>query len=232
VQKALIRITAPNLQIYDSFVTVEAHFQGLRYFMYHWRFTTGALFISVFMFWYAVFGLILWRMFLSWFRSMGADGKKTKPITGPFGSSSKTGTSSTGQASKSEGQSSSTVHDGMQYNNVAGNRSSFDSLAYEYEYDNDDAVPDSDDSDEEVEYIGGVPTTFVEEPASVPLSSTLSGSDMNQGTAVGSGDSGASTTKQTPAANDQAVPQVSEATRSELPGAVQSPATEEKLADK
>ncbi|KAJ3195132.1 Berardinelli-Seip congenital lipodystrophy 2 (seipin), partial [Irineochytrium annulatum] len=76
VHRALVRVSSPRLQVYESHLTVEAHFQGLRYFMYHWSGTTAAVFISVFMFWYSMFGLILWRMFVAWFRGVGAKAKE------------------------------------------------------------------------------------------------------------------------------------------------------------
>ncbi|KAJ3209312.1 hypothetical protein HDU67_006285 [Dinochytrium kinnereticum] len=68
---AIIRISSPSLQVYETHITVEAHFQGLRYFMYHWSATTAAVFISFFMFWYSMVGLVLWRMFVAWFQAAG-----------------------------------------------------------------------------------------------------------------------------------------------------------------
>ncbi|KAJ3412117.1 Berardinelli-Seip congenital lipodystrophy 2 (seipin) [Chytridiales sp. JEL 0842] len=171
VQKAIIKITAPNLQVYEAFVTVEAHFQGLRYFMYHWQFTTGAVFITVFMFYYAIFGLIMWRMFLAWFRNMNPKNKVKKSAGAGSQNGGKSPSSTkaeTEKSSKGEQQASSfyTKADFPAY--AAPNTSDFE---------DNDAVPDSSDdsSDEEAEYIGGVPTTFAEGPASVPLSGTISG---------------------------------------------------------
>ncbi|KAI8853008.1 putative adipose-regulatory protein-domain-containing protein [Chytridium lagenaria] len=68
---AIIRISTAKLQVYHTYITVEAHFQGLRYFMYHWSATTASVFISFFMFWYSMVGLVLWRMFVSWFQNAG-----------------------------------------------------------------------------------------------------------------------------------------------------------------
>ncbi|KAJ3100784.1 hypothetical protein HDU97_001955 [Phlyctochytrium planicorne] len=76
---ATIQISTADLQVYDSFITVEAHFQGLRYFMYHWSATTASVFISFFMFWYSMVGLVLWRMFVSWFQNASRAGKDAAP---------------------------------------------------------------------------------------------------------------------------------------------------------
>ncbi|KAJ3208798.1 hypothetical protein HDU83_001819 [Entophlyctis luteolus] len=67
LQKASVRIHTNSIQVFSCNIFLSAHFQGLRYFMHEWFYTTAALFIIFFMFWYALFGLLLWRMFVSWF---------------------------------------------------------------------------------------------------------------------------------------------------------------------
>ncbi|KAJ3004094.1 UNVERIFIED_CONTAM: Berardinelli-Seip congenital lipodystrophy 2 (seipin) [Siphonaria sp. JEL0065] len=66
LQKATIKIHTTSVQIFAVHIYLSAHFQGLRHFMHDWFYTTAALFIIFFMFWYAVIGLLLWRMFVSW----------------------------------------------------------------------------------------------------------------------------------------------------------------------
>ncbi|KAJ3093827.1 hypothetical protein HDU96_002004 [Phlyctochytrium bullatum] len=80
---AIIKLSSPRIQVYESFITVEAHFQGLRYFMYHWGAVTAAVFISFFMFWYSMVGLVLWRMFVSWFRRASKNMSKQQSTLGP-----------------------------------------------------------------------------------------------------------------------------------------------------
>ncbi|TPX60076.1 hypothetical protein SpCBS45565_g07584 [Spizellomyces sp. 'palustris'] len=68
IHHALIRLSDNRLQLYQTKLHVDANFQGLRFFMYHWRATTAAVFVSVFMFWETVFAFTLWRLFLSLFK--------------------------------------------------------------------------------------------------------------------------------------------------------------------
>ncbi|KAI9206370.1 putative adipose-regulatory protein-domain-containing protein [Polychytrium aggregatum] len=63
VHHALVSFSSAHVQIYETKVFAEAHFQGLRFFMYNWWFTTGALFTSVVLFWEVTFGYIVWKLF-------------------------------------------------------------------------------------------------------------------------------------------------------------------------
>ncbi|RKO83026.1 hypothetical protein BDK51DRAFT_27423 [Blyttiomyces helicus] len=73
-------ITVPLLEkyeervLYETSLHIEASFQGLRFFMYHWRITTAALFVSVFTFWEAIYAFLIWRLLLSFFNSPAKDG--------------------------------------------------------------------------------------------------------------------------------------------------------------
>ncbi|KAJ3129869.1 Berardinelli-Seip congenital lipodystrophy 2 (seipin) [Physocladia obscura] len=78
LQRAMIRIHTTDIQIFSCNIYLSAHFQGLRYFMHNWFYTTAALFIIFFMFWYALFGLLLWRMFVSWFENKAAQRRMRK----------------------------------------------------------------------------------------------------------------------------------------------------------
>ncbi|KAI8810784.1 putative adipose-regulatory protein-domain-containing protein [Cladochytrium replicatum] len=62
--RATIEISEPRLQVYETRLVALAQFQGLRYFMYHWWFTTGSLFISFILFWEGVLMYFGWKLFL------------------------------------------------------------------------------------------------------------------------------------------------------------------------
>ncbi|KAJ3057184.1 hypothetical protein HK097_011189 [Rhizophlyctis rosea] len=53
VHHAVVQISTNKLQIYSCRLHIHARFQGLRYFMYHWRLTTAIVFISTILFWEA-----------------------------------------------------------------------------------------------------------------------------------------------------------------------------------
>ncbi|KAI9099877.1 putative adipose-regulatory protein-domain-containing protein [Phlyctochytrium arcticum] len=67
IQQVRLQLSDPRIQLYRTSLHVEANFQGLRFFMYHWRTTTAIVFISVFMFWEALFAFTLWSLALSLF---------------------------------------------------------------------------------------------------------------------------------------------------------------------
>ncbi|KAK3843239.1 MAG: putative adipose-regulatory protein-domain-containing protein, partial [Linnemannia gamsii] len=50
-----------SLQIYRTTLHIDAHFQGLRYFMYYYRVTTAIIFMAVFIFWEIVFCILTWQ---------------------------------------------------------------------------------------------------------------------------------------------------------------------------
>ncbi|KAF9128345.1 Berardinelli-Seip congenital lipodystrophy 2 (seipin) [Mortierella sp. 14UC] len=66
VTKALIEISNPNLQIYRTSLHIDAHFQGLRYFMYYYRVTTALIFMTVFIFWEIIFCILTWQTISAW----------------------------------------------------------------------------------------------------------------------------------------------------------------------
>ncbi|KAF9949554.1 Berardinelli-Seip congenital lipodystrophy 2 (seipin) [Mortierella alpina] len=67
VTKALVSISTPELQVYRSTIHIDAHFQGLRYFMYYWKGTTALVFMGVFVFWEIIFSIITWQVLAGWF---------------------------------------------------------------------------------------------------------------------------------------------------------------------
>ncbi|KAF9273854.1 hypothetical protein BGZ68_001145, partial [Mortierella alpina] len=69
VTSALVSISTPELQVYRSTIHIDAHFQGLRYFMYYWKVTTALVFMGVFVFWEIIFSIITWQVLAGWFGS-------------------------------------------------------------------------------------------------------------------------------------------------------------------
>ncbi|KAJ3183658.1 Berardinelli-Seip congenital lipodystrophy 2 (seipin) [Gaertneriomyces sp. JEL0708] len=62
---AILRLSSPDLQLYSSSLQIEANFQGLRFFMYHWPVTTAAVFVSFLMLWETMLMFVIWRLGLS-----------------------------------------------------------------------------------------------------------------------------------------------------------------------
>ncbi|KAG9321513.1 hypothetical protein KVV02_001946 [Mortierella alpina] len=69
VTSALVSISTPELQVYRSTIHIDAHFQGLRYFMYYWKVPTALVFMGVFVFWEIIFSIITWQVLAGWFGS-------------------------------------------------------------------------------------------------------------------------------------------------------------------
>ncbi|KAF9295320.1 hypothetical protein BGZ88_002344 [Linnemannia elongata] len=66
VTRALIEISNPGLQIYRATLHIDAHFQGLRYFMYYYRVSTALIFMTIFVFWEIIFCIMTWQTISSW----------------------------------------------------------------------------------------------------------------------------------------------------------------------
>ncbi|KAK3832744.1 MAG: putative adipose-regulatory protein-domain-containing protein [Linnemannia elongata] len=66
VTRALIEISNPGLQIYRTTLHIDAHFQGLRYFMYYYRISTALIFMTIFVFWEIIFCILTWQTISSW----------------------------------------------------------------------------------------------------------------------------------------------------------------------
>ncbi|KAF9923537.1 hypothetical protein BGZ65_008822, partial [Modicella reniformis] len=69
VARAWISISTPDLQVYRSTIHIDAHFHGLRYFMYYYKFSTALVFMLVFIFWELVFTVVTWQVLSGWFGS-------------------------------------------------------------------------------------------------------------------------------------------------------------------
>ncbi|KAF9312778.1 Berardinelli-Seip congenital lipodystrophy 2 (seipin) [Podila horticola] len=69
VTRAYVEISHPDLQVYRSTIHIDAHFHGLRYFMYYWKVSTALVFMSVFIFWEIIFSVVTWQVLAGWFGS-------------------------------------------------------------------------------------------------------------------------------------------------------------------
>ncbi|KAI9140945.1 putative adipose-regulatory protein-domain-containing protein [Paraphysoderma sedebokerense] len=60
----VVTFSDPNLKIYKTVLNLDAHFRGLRYFMYYWFFTSACIGVGVVMVWEVLFGLAFWRVII------------------------------------------------------------------------------------------------------------------------------------------------------------------------
>jgi len=81
ITKALITISSSNLDVYDAQIRLDAHFRGLRYFMYYHSIPTAITFMSMFLTWEILFSIIAWRSFVSWWQRKILADSLTSPIT-------------------------------------------------------------------------------------------------------------------------------------------------------
>ncbi|KAF9911973.1 Berardinelli-Seip congenital lipodystrophy 2 (seipin) [Linnemannia zychae] len=79
VAMALIEISNPNLQIYRTSLHIDAHFQGLRYFMYYYRVTTALIFMTAFIFWEIIFCILTWQTISAWIVGPATQALATMP---------------------------------------------------------------------------------------------------------------------------------------------------------
>jgi len=79
VTKAMIEISTPGLQIYRTALHMDAHFQGLRYFMYYYRVSTALIFMTTFVFWEIIFCIMTWQTISSWIVGPATQGIATIP---------------------------------------------------------------------------------------------------------------------------------------------------------
>ncbi|KAJ3183458.1 Berardinelli-Seip congenital lipodystrophy 2 (seipin) [Geranomyces variabilis] len=79
IHHALIRISDSRIQLYEMRLHIEANFQGLRYFMYHWQATTGSVFVAAFLFWGTLVSFAGWRLLLSLFKSRDGTESSSAP---------------------------------------------------------------------------------------------------------------------------------------------------------
>ncbi|KAG0375106.1 Berardinelli-Seip congenital lipodystrophy 2 (seipin) [Mortierella sp. AD032] len=69
VARAFVEISTPDLQVYKSSIHIDAHFHGLRYFMYYYKISTALVFMAVFIFWEIIFSVVTWQVLAGWFGS-------------------------------------------------------------------------------------------------------------------------------------------------------------------
>ncbi|RHZ81024.1 hypothetical protein Glove_126g30 [Diversispora epigaea] len=69
VTKAFLSISNKQLNTYNAQIRLDAHFRGLRYFMYYHQFSTAFAFISLFLFWEIFASVLAWRLLVSWLQN-------------------------------------------------------------------------------------------------------------------------------------------------------------------
>lgn len=69
ITQALITISNGHLEVYSAQIRLDAHFQGLRYFMYYHPVPTAITFMTMFLFWEILFSVAAWRSFISWWQN-------------------------------------------------------------------------------------------------------------------------------------------------------------------
>ncbi|RIA80941.1 putative adipose-regulatory protein [Glomus cerebriforme] len=69
ITKALITISNSNLDVYSTQIRLDAHFRGLRYFMYYHSVPTAIVFTFMFLIWEILFSIVAWKSFVSWWQS-------------------------------------------------------------------------------------------------------------------------------------------------------------------
>ncbi|KAG0053497.1 Berardinelli-Seip congenital lipodystrophy 2 (seipin) [Gryganskiella cystojenkinii] len=73
VVRAVVDISNAELMIYKCTLNIDAHFQGLRYFMYYYRISTALVFMSLFIFWEMVFTILTWQVLSEFFGTKNED---------------------------------------------------------------------------------------------------------------------------------------------------------------
>ncbi|TPX30671.1 hypothetical protein SmJEL517_g05821 [Synchytrium microbalum] len=58
---AHLRLSDSRLRIYQAQLILDAHFVGLRYYMYHWSITTGVFFTSLIFMFESLWAFVVWR---------------------------------------------------------------------------------------------------------------------------------------------------------------------------
>ncbi|CAI2177012.1 11723_t:CDS:2 [Funneliformis geosporum] len=69
ITEALITISNSHLEVYNAQIRLDAHFRGLRYFMYYHPIPTAITFMSMFLSWEILFSIFAWRSFVSWWQN-------------------------------------------------------------------------------------------------------------------------------------------------------------------
>jgi len=81
ITKALITLSNSNLEVYSAQIRLDAHFRGLRYFMYYHSIPTAITFMLMFLTWEMLFSIIAWRSFVSWWQRKVIADSLASPVT-------------------------------------------------------------------------------------------------------------------------------------------------------
>ncbi|CAG8451909.1 18650_t:CDS:10 [Dentiscutata erythropus] len=81
ITKAIIGVHNPEVEVYSAQIRLDAHFKGLRYFMYYYSMPAAVFFMSLFLSWEIFFSVIAWRSFVNWWQSKFPMGTEPAQIT-------------------------------------------------------------------------------------------------------------------------------------------------------
>ncbi|CAG8507769.1 6847_t:CDS:10 [Ambispora leptoticha] len=79
ISHAYVTIDEPLLETYEVKIRLDAHFKGLRYFMYYHPYITGSTFTAIFLFWEFLFCIVAWKMLVSWWQTNFPETLKNRP---------------------------------------------------------------------------------------------------------------------------------------------------------
>jgi len=82
ITRALVTISNGNLEVYSARIRLDAHFRGLRYFMYYHQVSTAIIFTTMFLAWEVLFSVIAWKSFVSWWQNKISTPEKTLITSG------------------------------------------------------------------------------------------------------------------------------------------------------
>ncbi|CAG8500957.1 5476_t:CDS:2 [Ambispora gerdemannii] len=79
ISDAYITIDEPFIETYEVKIRLDAHFKGLRYFMYYHPYVTGTTFTVIFLFWECLFCFVAWKMLVTWWQTQFPGALENRP---------------------------------------------------------------------------------------------------------------------------------------------------------
>ncbi|RIB02812.1 putative adipose-regulatory protein [Gigaspora rosea] len=81
ITKAFIGVHNRELEVYSAQIRLDAHFKGLRFFMYYYSMPAAVFFMTLFLFWEIFFSVIAWRSIATWWHNKIPMGTEPPQIT-------------------------------------------------------------------------------------------------------------------------------------------------------
>ncbi|CAG8717652.1 4695_t:CDS:2, partial [Scutellospora calospora] len=69
ITKAFIGVHNPEFEVYSVQIRLDAHFRGLRFFMYYYSMPAAFFFMTLFLFWEIFFSVLAWRSLVTWWQN-------------------------------------------------------------------------------------------------------------------------------------------------------------------